>query len=201
MAEVNPIIPEGQLAFDRQNKVMSVGDGTTTWRDLPRVGVPYPPSDGNVYVMINGQWGRLDWEDIVVRIPPNITSELDVEVYLGQTLSYTITASDAEDATYTVSNLPEGMTYDSDTHTVTWDVPADADWTKIYPFVVRVENENGADQQVINVILKVPEEWKPKITPNQVITVAVGQEMSPYQILGQNITVTAVDENDTGSGE
>lgn len=193
MAEVNPILPLGHLGFDRRDKVMSVGDGETTWRNLPKVGVPYPPSDGNVYVMVNGKWGRLDWEDIVVHIPPNITSALDLQVYLGDTLTYTITANDAENATYTVSNLPEGMTYDSDTHTVTWDVPTDADWTKIYPFVARVENENGADQQVINVILLVPEEWKPKITPNQVITVAVGQEMSPYQILGQNITVTSVE--------
>lgn len=204
MAETNPVIAEGQLAFDRLNKIMSIGDGTTEWRDLPKVGVPYPPKDGNVYVMVNGKWGRLDWDDIVVHIAPNITSALDLQVYLGQTLTYTLTADDATDATYTVSGMPEGMTYNSETHTVTWEVPADADWTRIHTFTARVETDNGADQQTINIVLLVPEEWKPKITPNQVITVAVGEEMSPYQILGQNITITSVEtseEDDSEGGE
>lgn len=201
MAEVNPIIPEGELAFDRTNKVMSVGDGVTPWADLPRVGVPYPPSDGKVYVMVNGKWASLDWDDITINIPPNITSSLDVSVYLGQTLTYVLTAADADGATYSVSNLPTGATYDSATHTVTWAVPADADWTRIYQMLARVENDAGVDQQLVNITLLVPEEWKPKITPNQVVTVAVGEEMTPYQILGQNITVTEIEEEEEPSGE
>lgn len=198
MAEVNPILPEGHLGFDRRNHVMSYGDGVNTWDNLPKVGVPYPPSDNNVYVMINGRWARLDWDDITIHIPPLITSALDTSVELGQTLTYTITADDAEDATFTVSNMPQGMTYDDTTHTVTWEVPADADWTRVHQFTVRVANDAGADQQNINVVLIVPEAWKPQITPNQVITVAVGQEMSPYQILGQNITVTEIPESSEG---
>lgn len=194
MAEVNPIIPNGQMAYDIRSKTMGLGDGQTAWDDLPRVGVPYPPSDGNVYVMVNGKWAKLSWDDITIDIPPSISSALDLSIELGQTLTYTITATDAEDATFTVSNMPEGMTYNDATHTVTWEVPADADWTKLYRFTATVATESGTDQQIINIMLVVPEAWKPKITPNQVITVAVGQEMSPYQILGQNITVNVVNE-------
>lgn len=203
MADVNPIIPAGQPAFDVRNKVMSIGDGETAWNDLPKVGVPYPPSDGNVYVMVNGQWAKLSWDDITIEIPPSITSALDVSIELGQTLNYTITASNAEDATFSVSNMPEGMTYDDNSHTVTWAVPDDADWTKIHRFTATVTSDVGTDQKAINIVLVVPEAWKPKITPNQVITLAVGQEMSPYQILGQNITVTAVEgtnENEENAG-
>ena len=202
MAEINPIINEGGLAFDRINHIMAVGDGVNQWADLPKVGVPYPPSDNNVYVMINGRWARLSWDDITVNIPPRITSELDVSVYLGQTLTYVLTAEDADGATYSITNLPTGATYDSSTHTVTWEVPADADWTRLYQMQAAVSNDAGTDQQVINITLVVPEEWKPKITPNQVITVAVGEEMTPYQILGQNITVTEVEEEpEEQSGE
>lgn len=197
MAEVNPVIAEGHLGFDRRNKIMGMGDGSTPWDRLPKVGVPYPPSDNNVYVMINGRWARLDWDDITVYIPPRITSALDVSIELGQTLTYTLTAEDAENAEFTVQGLPQGATYDSATHVVTWEVPADADWTRVHQFVARVSNDAGADQQTINIVLVVPDAWKPIITPNQVITVAVGQEMSPYQILGQNITATDVTSEET----
>lgn len=188
----NPIIDEGQLAFDRTVKTMSVGDGVTHWIDLPKIGVPYPPNDDKVYVMVNGQWAILDISNVNILIPPVITSALDVTVELGQNLTYVITANNADDATYTATNLPSGATYTDSTHTITWDVSADADWTVIHSVNLSVANDAGTDQQVLNIVLTVPESWKPKITPNQVISVVAGEEMTPYQILGQNITVTDV---------
>lgn len=57
MAETNPlIIPKDQFAMDITTGQAALGDGTTAWASLPKIGLKKPPQDNTPRTLVNGEW-------------------------------------------------------------------------------------------------------------------------------------------------
>lgn len=50
----------------------------------------------------------------------------------------------------------------------------------------------------MTIIVGVPDSWQPEITAGQTLNLVAGEEMTPYQVAGTNVTVTG--DSASGSG-
>ena len=127
---------------------------------------------------------------------PVITSAPYVEANIGQTFTYQITTSfvDSERQVYSVTNAPQGSSFDSSTGVLTWDVPVSyisTNNSNTVTFTAGVENSTGTASQAVTVLLVVPRSALPSITAGQTVTVEESEAMTPYQVAGTNTAVNA----------
>lgn len=99
--------------------------GTSRQIDAPvkrgnKVSVKITPYDGETY----GQSIILHRE--ILNLPPMISERKDFN-FDGNTFTYQVTAhdNDGDDLVYSLKNAPSGMTIDSSTGRIAWDVPRD----------------------------------------------------------------------------
>ena len=62
LASLNPILKDGELGYDRTNKILKVGDGATGWNGLKEIGngIPEAPDDGKGYLRKNRAWHNVE---------------------------------------------------------------------------------------------------------------------------------------------
>ena len=88
---------------------------------------------------------------------------------------------------WSAQNIPWGMKFDESTGTFSGK-PEDVG---VYPVFLTVETEYGSDSTYVTIIVEAPEDQKPVITPDQIITIAPDTEMEAYQLQGTNVNKTA----------
>ena len=86
---VNPVLNEGEPSYDKDNKIIKIGDGTNNWRDLPTI--PHSSTDGllstegqviqNMVVISQSAYSSLSAKDIntLYYVIPNIELSLTTE--------------------------------------------------------------------------------------------------------------------------
>ncbi|MFZ3383234.1 MAG: carbohydrate binding domain-containing protein [Candidatus Methanoperedens sp.] len=108
--------------------------------------------------------------------PPVLSQIGDKKIFEGQTLNFTLSATDNESGplTYSASNLPAGATFDPDTKTLRW-IP---DFTRsgIYPNV-HFEVSDGTFTDFENITITVNKRSNIRVTPSNKI-VNTGQAFS-----------------------
>lgn len=62
LASLNPVLRDGELGYDRTNKILKVGDGMTGWNGLKEIGngIPEAPDDGKGYFRKNRAWHNVE---------------------------------------------------------------------------------------------------------------------------------------------
>ena len=90
--------------------------------------------------------------------------------------------------TWSATNLPSALTINASTGVITG-TPNVQPGT--YTAKVKVVTNYGQDEKDITIVVAVPENWKPIITPNQVINVIADTAMTAYEVKGTNVKKTA----------
>lgn len=84
--------------------------------------------------------------------------------------------------------LPDGLTINENTGVISG-TPNVQPGT--YTATITVTTNYGSDSKTITIVVEIPESWKPKIEPNQTITLIAGEEMTPYEVRGTNVKKTS----------
>ena len=106
--------------------------------------------------------------------PPVITSPLTGSVTVNQPYTYTLTAVGTTPITYSVTNLPEGLTFDPNTQQITGS-PTTAG---VYNIGLHATNMAGSDHKTLVLTVGQP----PVITSALTASGYVGQQFSTYTI-------------------
>lgn len=87
--------------------------------------------------------------------------------------------------TWSASGLPDGLTINPNTGVISG-TPTCQPGT--YTATITVTTNYGSDSKTITIIVEIPEDWKPVITPGQSITIIADTAMTPYTVQGTNVT-------------
>ncbi|TDM38829.1 YSIRK-type signal peptide-containing protein, partial [Macrococcoides goetzii] len=152
-------------------------------------GTPNTPGDYTIVVTATDKTGNSSTEDFVLTVedttPPDITQQEDVEVPEDQLIQPITLTIDASTVTTTVDGLPDGLSYNPDTHEITG-TPIDPGTYVIT--VTETDAANNSASDVFNIV--VTDKTAPILTPVAPIKVDEDKPITP-------ITLTSDDPNAT----
>ncbi len=90
--------------------------------------------------------------------------------------------------TWSATGLPAALTINASTGVISG-TPTVQPGT--YTAKVKVVTNYGSDEKQITINVAIPEDWKPVIDPNQVISTIADTVMTAYTVTGKNVTKTA----------
>ncbi len=88
---------------------------------------------------------------------------------------------------YTAIGLPNGLTINENTGVITG--TADAEPGE-YIATITVETNYGSTTGTIKIKIEIPDAWKPVIPDGQIIYATADEEITPYQVIAENVTIT-----------
>ena len=56
-----------------------------------------------------------------------------------------------------------------------------------YKATIKVTTDYGSDEKEITIVVDIPDDWKPVITPGQIINGETDKAIDPYLVQGDNI--------------
>jgi hypothetical protein len=100
MSEANPLLARREVAVEIDTGKIKVGDGVTSWNDLPYAGgggFEWPESDDNVYVIKNGAFVQARLVQQPTEWEPIIDDENDIVLTLDEDMTpYQLTGRNLE---------------------------------------------------------------------------------------------------------
>ena len=88
---------------------------------------------------------------------------------------------------WSATGLPDGLSIDRDSGVISGTPTVDPG---TYTATIKVETNYGEDEATIQIVVAIPNSWKPVIDDGQTINVDAGEEIE-YTVLGTNVTKTA----------
>lgn len=89
---------------------------------------------------------------------------------------------------WSAQNLPNGLVIGESTGIISGTPTSPGQ----HLVALTVTTNYGTDTKNITIIVVAPDSWKPSISSDQSLTLVAGEEMTPYSVLGTNITLTQV---------
>lgn len=87
---------------------------------------------------------------------------------------------------WSAQNLPNGLSIGEATGIISGTPTTPGQYTSS----LTVTTNYGTDTKTISITVLVPDSWKPTIAGDQTLTLVAGEEMTPYTVLGTNISLT-----------
>ena len=97
-------------------------------------------------------------------------------------------AKNITSVTWSSEDLPAGLSINANTGVISGTPTVDPGG---YRPTVKVVTNYGSDSKEIRILVGIPEDWKPIITPNQTVSATADEAMTPYTVTGTNVTLTA----------
>lgn len=86
-ASANPVLGEGEPGYDLTNKILKVGDGTSTWSDLPEAGISQEDLDQAIANLIDSAPQTLDTLNEIAAAINDNASFFEAVAYSGGAIS------------------------------------------------------------------------------------------------------------------
>ena len=86
---------------------------------------------------------------------------------------------------WSATNLPAGLSIDKDSGVISGTPTVDPG---TYTATIKVRTNYGEDEATIQIVVAIPNSWKPVIDANQTVNCTVDEEVE-YTVTGQNVTI------------
>lgn len=90
--------------------------------------------------------------------------------------------------TWSATGLPAALTINASTGVISG-TPTVQPGT--YTATVKVVTNYGQDSKAVAINVAIPDDWKPVITPGQVVNTIADEVMTAYTVTGTNVTKTS----------